>query len=44
LFPHLMQIRSHSSPDDVKREFYPLLIHKIQRTTGVDTIGANHLL
>jgi hypothetical protein len=43
-FPHLMQLRSHSSLDDVKREFYPLLLHKMQRITGVDTGDANHLL
>jgi hypothetical protein len=43
LFVHLMQLRSHSSLD-VKREFYPLLLHKMQRITGVDTGDANHLL
>jgi hypothetical protein len=43
LFAHLMQLKSHFPLDDVKREFYPQLFHKMQRA-GIDTVSANHFL
>jgi hypothetical protein len=43
LLAHLMQHRRHSSPEDVKREFSPILLHKIC-LTGIDPSEVNHLL
>jgi hypothetical protein len=43
LLAHLMQHRRHSSPEDVKREFSPILLHKIC-LTGIDPSEASHLL
>ena len=44
LFAHLTQNHRHTSLEDVKREFYPFLLHKVQRLAGLDQIGAQHLL
>jgi hypothetical protein len=43
LLTHLMQHRRHSSPEDVKREFFPILFHKIY-LTGIDPSETSHLL
>ena len=44
LFAHLTQNHRHTSLEDVKREFYPFLLHKVQRLAGLNPIGAQHLL
>ena len=44
LFAHLTQNHRHTSLEDVKREFYPFLLHTVQHLAGLDPIGAQHLL
>ena len=44
LFAHLTQNHRHVSLEDVKREFDPFLLHKVQRLAGLDPIGVQHLL
>ena len=44
LFAHLTQNHRHVSLEDVKREFDPFLLHKVQRLTGLDPVGVQHLL
>ncbi len=43
LFANLMQHRRNSSLEDVKREFFPILLHKIC-LTGIDPCAVSHLL
>ena len=42
-FAHLLQHCRNSSLEDVKREFFVILLHKI-RLTGVAQSEANHIL
>ncbi len=42
-FAHLLQHRRNSSLEDMKREFFPILIHKIC-LTGVAHSEANQIL
>jgi hypothetical protein len=44
LFAHLTQHCRNASLEDVKSDFFPILLHKVQRLAGLDPSGAQHIL